>query len=158
MRPRQEFSFEEAARVRVEPFIRFANYYETDQMQIIHHANYVHWMEEARVDMMEKIGFGYAKMESMGILCPVLGIRTDYKAMVRFNERVSIECRIAEYNGLKLTILYRMTKLPDGEVCTLCESRHGFHDAEGHIISLKKSYPEIHQLILDSMIKEEKEN
>lgn len=140
--------------MRVKPYVRLANYYETDQMKIIHHANYVHWMEEARVDIMEQIGFGYEKMESMGVYCPVLGISTEYKAMVRFNEQVLIECRIAEYTGLKLTILYRITKLDTGELCTLGESRHGFLDAEGHIISLKRSYPEIHKLILDAMAAE----
>lgn len=155
MRERKKITFEEAAPMRVKPYVRFANYYETDQMKIIHHANYVHWMEEARVDIMEQIGFGYEKMESMGIYCPVLGISTEYKAMVHFNERVLIECRIAEYTGLKLTILYRITKLDTGELCTLGESRHGFLDAEGHIISLKRSYPEIHQLILDAMVTEE---
>ena len=30
-----------------------AQYYETDQMGIIHHANYLHWFEEARIDMMD---------------------------------------------------------------------------------------------------------
>ncbi len=140
--------------MRVKPYVRLANYYETDQMRIIHHANYVHWMEEARVDIMEQIGFGYEKMESMGVYCPVLGISTEYKAMVRFNEQVLIECRIAEYTGLKLTMLYRITKLDTGELCTLGESRHGFLDAEGHIISLKRSYPEIHKRILDAMAAE----
>ena len=36
-------------------------YYETDQMGIIHHANYLHWFEEARVDMMDQMGMGYAQ-------------------------------------------------------------------------------------------------
>ena len=35
-----------------------AQYYETDQMGIIHHANYLHWFEEARIDMMEQIIMG----------------------------------------------------------------------------------------------------
>lgn len=154
MREHKRITFEEAAPMRVKPYVRLANYYETDQMRIIHHANYVHWMEEARVDIMEQIGFGYEKMESMGVYCPVLGISTEYKAMVRFNEQVLIECRIAEYTGLKLTMLYRITKLDTGELCTLGESRHGFLDAEGHIISLKRSYPEIHKRILDAMAAE----
>lgn len=152
MREKKTVSFEEATPLRVEPFTRVAQYYETDQMRIIHHAAYVHWMEEARVDIMEQIGFGYEKMESMGVYCPVLGVSTEYKSMVRFYEKVRIECRIAEYTGLKLTIKYRMTNLATGELCTLCESRHGFLDAEGHIISLKRQYPEIHQLILDAMV------
>jgi acyl-CoA thioester hydrolase len=32
-------------------------------MGIIHHANYMKWMEEARIAFMEEIGFGYKKME-----------------------------------------------------------------------------------------------
>ncbi len=152
MRERKRLIFEDAPVLRVTPYTRFAQYYETDQMKIIHHANYVRWMEEARVDVMDQIGFGYEKMEGMGVYCPVLGVSINYHAMVRFNERVKIECRIAEYNGLKLTMLYRMTNLATGEVCTTGETRHGFLDGEGHILSLKRSYPEIHALILGSMV------
>ena len=147
--------FEDAPRLRVEPYIRMAQYYETDQMRIIHHGSYIHWMEEARVDVMEKIGFGYKKMESMGVYCPVLSVGIEYKSMVRFGDRVRIECRITGYTGLQLTMLYEMTDLDTGSVCTLCRSRHGFLDAEGSIISLKRKYPDIHRLILDSMIQED---
>ena len=31
-------------------------YYETDKMQVVHHSNYIRWMEEARVEFLEKIG------------------------------------------------------------------------------------------------------
>lgn len=158
MKDRKMPSFDEASPLRVTPYSRMAQYYETDQMGIIHHANYVHWMEEARVDVMEQIGFGYEKMEAMGVYCPVLGVTTEYKQMVRFNERVLIQCRIAEYTGLKLTMLYQISSQKTGEVCTLGETRHGFLDAEGHIISLKRKYPEIHALILGSMIQPEAEN
>ena len=37
-------------------------YYETDQMGIIHHSNYIRWFEEARVDFMDRCGFSYAQM------------------------------------------------------------------------------------------------
>lgn len=151
MRERKKVTFEEAARLKATPYERFAQYYETDQMGIIHHSNYVRWMEEARVHVMEQIGFGYYKMEHMGIFCPVLGVSTEYRQMVRFNERVVIECRVAEYTGLKLTMLYRVTKKDTGEICTEGETRHGFLDAEGRIISLKRNYPQIHALLLDSM-------
>ena len=36
-------------------------------MGITHHSNYIRWMEEARVDFMEQIGWGYDKMEECGI-------------------------------------------------------------------------------------------
>ena len=41
-------------------------YYETDQMGIIHHSNYIRWFEEARIDFMDHCGFSYAQMEKDG--------------------------------------------------------------------------------------------
>lgn len=151
---RKKVTFEEAIPLRAAPYERMAQYYETDQMGIIHHANYVHWIEEARVQALEEIGFGYEKMEGMGIFCPVVGVTTQYLRPVRFNERVVVEVRVAEYTGLKLTLLYQVRRLATGEECTLAETRHGFLDAEGNIISLKRNYPEIHKLITDAMITE----
>ena len=37
-----------ATDVKLRPYEHHAKYYETDQMGIIHHSNYVKWMEEAR--------------------------------------------------------------------------------------------------------------
>ena len=54
-------------------------YYETDKMQITHHSNYIRFMEEARIDFLNHIGFGYDKMEELGISSPVIGIQCDYK-------------------------------------------------------------------------------
>ena len=37
-------------------------YYETDGMGIVHHSNYIRWFEEARVDLLEQLGFGYRNL------------------------------------------------------------------------------------------------
>ena len=37
-------------------YYRKAQYHETDQMGIIHHSNYVKWMEEARIGYMSRMG------------------------------------------------------------------------------------------------------
>lgn len=56
-------------------------YYETDQMGIIHHSNYIRWFEEARTDLMRQMGIGYDEMEGQGIISPVLSV-TDRKSVV----------------------------------------------------------------------------
>ena len=43
----------------MKPYIHKVQYYETDMMGITHHANYIHWMEEARIDFMDQLGFPY---------------------------------------------------------------------------------------------------
>ena len=50
------------------------NYYETDKMGVTHHSNYVRFMEESRIDFLEKIGWGYDKMEQEGIISPVVSL------------------------------------------------------------------------------------
>ena len=39
--------------------IHKVQYYETDMMGVAHHANYIRWMEEARIDFMNQIGFPF---------------------------------------------------------------------------------------------------
>lgn len=119
-----------------------AKYYETDQMGIIHHSNYIRWMEEARIAMMEEMGFSYRRMEELGIISPVLSVQCEYKNMVHFDDTVRIEVDIKQYNGIKLTVNYQMINETTGQVCTLGESSHCFLNREGRIISLRKSCPE----------------
>ena len=49
-------------------------YYETDGMGIVHHSNYIRWFEEARVDLLEKLGYGYDRIEAEGFSSPVLEV------------------------------------------------------------------------------------
>ena len=41
-----------------------AQYYETDQMGMIHHSNHIRWFEEARVDILEQLGMDYEKWKT----------------------------------------------------------------------------------------------
>ena len=60
-------------------YLREPFYYETDQMGIIHHSNYIRWFEEARVALLEHLDFSYKKIEEQGIIIPVLGVSCEYK-------------------------------------------------------------------------------
>ena len=67
-------------KIKVKPYEHHVKYYETDQMRIVHHSNYIRWMEEARMDLMEQMGFGYDKMEELEIVSPVLSVSSDCSA------------------------------------------------------------------------------
>ncbi|MCI9427570.1 MAG: acyl-CoA thioesterase [Eubacterium sp.] len=133
----------QAGQIHIKPYEHHAKYYETDQMGIIHHSNYIRWMEEARMDLMEQIGLSYKGMEKMEIISPVLSIACEYKSMVHFDDTVIIETKISEYNGIKMKVEYRMTDKKTGELRTLATSEHCFLNRSGKPISLKRSYPEL---------------
>lgn len=121
-------------------------YYETDQMGIVHHSNYIRWFEEARISLMDQMGISYKKMEEMGIVSPVLSVEADFLRMVRFGGSVLIWAVISEYNGIKLTVSYQVIDKSTNMVQCKGVTKHCFLNEQGRPISLKKSYPEIHKL------------
>ena len=126
---------------------RTAQYHETDQMGVIHHANYVKWMEEARVAFMdETLGFGYVGMEASGVFSPVVGVELKYYRSVYFADRVEIEVSVASYTGTRLVLSYRMRNVTKGTDCTAATSTHCFlHD--GRVVSLKTQLPGLDEKI-----------
>ena len=129
-------------KIRIRPYEHVAQYYETDQMGIIHHSNYIRWMEEARMDLMSQMGFSYKAMEEMEIISPVLSVNCEYKSMVHFHDTVVIEARILEYNGVKMKMGYRMTDKETGELRTVAESEHCFLNESGGIVNIERDKPE----------------
>ena len=80
---------ENADEIKIRPYEHHAKYYETDQMGIIHHSNYIKWMEEARMDLMDQIGLSYKQMEEMEIISPVLSVSCEYHSMVHFDDTIA---------------------------------------------------------------------
>ena len=126
---------------------RKAQYHETDQMGIIHHSNYVKWMEEARVAFLDQIGMGYKKAEAAGVVSPVAGISVEYKRPVRFDDEIEIRLTVSKYNGVVLELAYEFYNLTENVLCTKAVSRHGFLE-DNRIVSLKKELPEMDGLMV----------
>jgi acyl-CoA thioester hydrolase len=129
-------------------YIRNAKYYETDQMGIIHHSNYIRWLEETRIEMMKEFGISYREMEEKGIICPVLSVSCQYKHMVHFDDTVEIKPIIVKYNGIKFELEYEITDFATGELRTIASSSHCFLNSDGRPISLKRYCPKIHEKFL----------
>ena len=134
-----------------EPYQHKVQYYETDQMGIVHHSNYIRWFEEARTDYMEKMGMGYDQMEARGILSPVLSVEADYLQMVRFGETVTVETFIKEYNGIRLTVGYEVIDQKNQRTCCRGTTKHCFLDREGKFLSLKQACLECHQMFVQGL-------
>ena len=120
-------------------------YYETDKMGITHHSNYIRWMEEARVDFLEKEGWPYQRFEEEGLISPVLSVDCRYKKPTTFSDEVDIEVSVLEFNGVKLKIGYIM-KVSGVTVCE-GESLHCFLDKEGKPVKLSRDFPAFFEML-----------
>ena len=122
-------------------------YYETDKMGIVHHSNYIRWMEESRISFLMSIGLDYSTLEKRGVISPVIGVNVRYRKPTYFGEEISIEVSIKEYTGIKLIFMYTM-KNKDNQVVLTGESEHCFVSDKGHIIIPKTAFPDLDEILL----------
>lgn len=129
--------------MNIKKYEHVTQYYETDQMGIIHHSNYIRWMEEARVDLMRQAGISMTAIEERGVVIPVLTVSCEYRNMTRFGETIIVDLKLKEYNGIKMKIEYEMKEKLTGELKATGSSSHCFLSKEGKLLSIKKQYPDI---------------
>ena len=120
-------------------------YYETDKMGITHHSHHIRFMEEARTAWMKEIGWSYQKCEALGMVSPVLAVRSEFKKTTTYDDVIAIEVGLRAYNGIRMTIGYRMTRA-DEVVCT-GETEHCFLNDRGFPVRLKREYPEFDAIL-----------
>lgn len=136
----------------MEPYVHKVNYYETDKMGITHHSNYIRFMEEARVDFLERIGYGFETLEAQGIVSPVTNIECNYKKTTTFADKIEIKVGVLKLTPIRFSIWYEMSC--NGEVAFTGTSSHCFIDLNGRPVILEKKFPEFYNE-LKKYLKEE---
>lgn len=126
-------------------FERKINYYETDRMGIVHHSNYIRFMEEARCKMLDEFDFPYSSFEEQGVMIPVLGVNCNFKHHVTFNDTIIIKPFVKEFNGVRLTMGYTITNKETGDIVLTGETKHCFTDMNLKPIRLQKKIPKYYE-------------
>lgn len=127
---------------------RVINYYETDQMAVVHHSNYFRYFEEARVSFMDQVGYTYERLEEENIMSPVLAISCKYIKAVRFGDRIRINVRLTRLSRLKCSFSYEVTDADTGEIRARGNSEHGFVTLDGRPAVLSRENPEFYNAFL----------
>lgn len=127
----------------MKPYMLKARYYETDQMGIIHHSNYIRWMEEARIDMLNQLGYPYRRFEEMGYISPVLHAECEYKKSVKFDDEVKIVVSLQDFGKVKFTLRYDIYNMSEGGCLSACgTTRHCFLNKDGRPVMMNKEMKE----------------
>ncbi len=123
-------------------FERKINYYETDRMGVVHHSNYIRFFEEARCAWLDSLDMPFSVLEENNITIPVLGVNCEYKHHVTFNDIIVISVYIKEYNGVRMTCGYTVTKKDSNEIVAVAETKHCFTNNSLRPINLKRVNPD----------------
>ena len=121
-------------------------YYETDKMGITHHSNYIRFMEEARIHFLKEVGWPYDKLETEGVISPVVSVSCDYKKTTTFPDELEIKVVVLELSPVKFKLGYTMT-VDEKIVCT-ATSVHCPLTKEGRPLSIQKQYPDFYQTLV----------
>ena len=127
---------------------RKINYYETDRMGVVHHSNYIRYLEEARTEWLEVLNMPFDLLEKNKITIPVLGVNYTYKYHVTFGDTILIKTYAKEYTGVRMTIGYEVTDKKNGNIVLTGETKHCFTDRNLKPINLKKYAPQFHEKFL----------
>ena len=127
-------------------YTRPVYYYETDKMGVVHHSNYVRWMEEARNFYFNDVNLAYAETESYGVMCPVTDISLKFKHFARFGDSFTVRLEIVKYTGVRFRLTYTIVN-QDGDVLVEAESGHAFIGSDYRPVPLSRAIPERHEIM-----------
>jgi acyl-CoA thioester hydrolase len=106
--------------------VRFA---ETDAMGIVHHARYLPYLEEARVEYLRHLGHPYTRLREEGFDYAVLECFVQYRTAVKFDEEVDVHLGVAAASRTTFQIAYLLTVA--GEIRATAVTVHGCVTSDG---------------------------
>ena len=104
-------------------------FYDTDAMGIVHHANYVRYLELARVRFLEQHDEPYTRYVERGFHVVVTRVDIQLKRATRFQETLQVICWLERVRNVTLVFGYQI-RCADA-LTALATTEHGVVNLEG---------------------------
>ena len=91
--------------------------YECDLQGIVNNANYQHYMEHSRHELLSKLGVNFGKLHEDGIDAMVAKITIEYKIPLKSGDKFVVGINL-ERKGPKIIFYQDIYRLSDGKLCT----------------------------------------
>ena len=83
-------------------------YADTDQIGYVYYGNYAAYYEVARVESFRNLGFAYKDLEEMGVMMPVLELKSNYIQPAKYDDLLTIKVSIPEFPKVRIKYLYEI--------------------------------------------------
>ena len=105
-------------------------YYETDQMAVVHHSNYIRYFEIARNTMMAEWGLPIERCENeYGVMIPIVSVECRFRHPARMGDVLTAVAEIDQLPLAKLSVRQQVLN-QDGEICAEGKVVLGFIDSK----------------------------
>ena len=93
-------------------------YYETDQMGIVHHSNYIRYFECGRNAMLKEMDMPLEKVEASGVMMAVVAVDAKYKVPAKLGDTLRIVSIIDTPPTAKVVVKTEIYNQNEQLVCT----------------------------------------
>ena len=103
-------------------------YYETDQMAVVHHSNYIRYFELARDEMMVQLGFPIERCDKeLEVLVPIVSVECHFRHPARMGDVLTATAEVNKVPMAKMFIKQAVYN-QDGVLCAEGVVTLGFLD------------------------------
>ena len=89
-------------------------FYDLDSMDIVWHGNYLRFFEDARHELLNKIGYNYKEMKDSGYAWPIIDLHIRFAQPIMFGQELIIQTDLIEYE-FRIKITYTIYDKKTGE-------------------------------------------
>lgn len=68
----------------------------TDQMGVVYHGHYAQFYEMGRAEAIRNLGYSYKDIEAMGIIMPVVDLRSRYLRPAKYDDLITVKTILKE--------------------------------------------------------------
>jgi acyl-CoA thioester hydrolase len=111
-------------------------YAETDQMQVVYHANYLVWCEMGRTDLIRKLGTSYADIEKQGISLAVVDASLRYHAAARYEDTIRVRTVLLDARSRSVTFEYTIENASTGARLVTARTTLASINRDGRLVSM----------------------
>ncbi len=117
-------------------------------MGVVHHSNYLRYLEEARYIWMEEMGLPYPEFERQGVIIPCTTAEESFLGFLRYGDVFSVHMELYRFTGLRMYFRYQVYNEMTGELCLEAETVHYTTTREDYKpTSIKRSHPQLFEKI-----------
>ena len=111
-----------------EIFLR-VRYAETDRMGLLHHANYLVYFEQGRVELLRAQGKSYKDLEDQGFLLVLTKIEVRYRRPVYYDDVLTLRTVVVRTTAVRIDHRYEVLRdgvlVAEGSSTLACIDREG---------------------------------
>src|SRR5256884_3965121 len=90
-------------------------YAETDQMQVVYHANYLVWCEIGRTEFIRALGTPYAQLERQNVALAVVEASLRFHSAARYDNLIRVTTTVSDVRSRTITFDYVISNAETGE-------------------------------------------